>query len=82
MRGSRSRFNPDVGTTFRDADYMEKMTYTDAICGATLVEGEDDILVLTVSRQHGIARQEFFVHRDCLARLIRPEIPLGEPFDA
>ena len=52
-----------------------------AICGGTLTEGIDDILVLTVSRREGTARQEFFVHRDCLARILRQEIPLGEVFE-
>lgn len=60
---------------------MERTTYTDAICGETLTEGIDDILVLTVSRRAGPARQEFFVHRDCLVRALRSEIPLGEVFE-
>lgn len=60
---------------------MEPTTYTDAICGETLTEGIDDILVLTVSRRAGSARQEFFVHRDCLVGVLRPEIPLGEVFE-
>lgn len=60
---------------------MEPTTYTDAICGETLTEGIDDILVLTVSKRTGSARQEFFVHRDCLVSILRPEIPLGEVFD-
>lgn len=60
---------------------MEPTTYTDAICGETLTEGLDDILVVTVSRRGGAARQEFFAHRDCLARVIRPDVPLGEVFE-
>ena len=56
-------------------------TYTDAFCGETLTEGLDDILILSVRRQSGEARQEFFVHRDCLARLIVEEVPLGEVFE-
>jgi hypothetical protein len=67
--------------TCREVDPMEPTTYTDAICGETLTEGVDDILVLTVSRRVGTARQEFFVHRDCLVRILRPEIPLGEVFE-
>jgi hypothetical protein len=67
--------------TCREVDLVEPTTYTDAICGETLTEGIDDILVLTVSRRAGAARQEFFVRRDCLVRVLRPEIPLGEVFE-
>lgn len=67
--------------TWREADPVEPTTYTDAICGETLTEGIDDILILAVSRRASSARQEFFVHRDCLVRVLRPEIPLGEVFE-
>jgi hypothetical protein len=67
--------------TCREVDPVEPTTYTDAICGETLTEGIDDILVLTVSRRAGAARQEFFVHRDRHVRVLRPEIPLGEVFE-
>jgi hypothetical protein len=60
---------------------VEPTTYTDAICGETLTEEIDEILVLTVSRRAGSGRQELFVHRDCLVRVLRPEIPLGEVFE-
>lgn len=58
------------------------VTYTDAFCGETLTECEDDILVLTIRRRDGGPRQEIFVHRECLARLIEDRIPLGDVFEA
>jgi hypothetical protein len=58
----------------------EEVTYADAICGGT-ISSADDYLLLTVSRKGADARQEFFVHRDCLVRVLRPGTPLGEVFD-
>jgi hypothetical protein len=59
----------------------QQLTYTDAFCGATLTEGIDSILVLTVHRRDGGPYQEIFAHRECLARLIEDQVSLGEVFE-
>jgi hypothetical protein len=58
----------------------DDITYTDALCGE-MMSSSDDHLVLVVKRRDSDAQQEFYVHRGCLVRALRPGTPLGEVFD-
>lgn len=58
-----------------------EVIFTDAVCGATLIPGHDEIVKFTITRDGCAALQEFYAHPHCLADVLHPSVPLGEVFE-
>lgn len=60
----------DVGATFECA-----------ICSQIVYEWRDDWVLVSIRAPRSSARQELFIHKKCLARVVATSFPLGEVFE-